>query len=82
MGVRDVGEQLRRRASAADGREVGPVEATDTVSAKGKAKEADLIMTSAEIGRALGDLGVPMKIISDFTSAREIDAALRQSYDI
>jgi PTS system ascorbate-specific IIA component len=58
------------------------VEATDTVSAKGKAKEADLIMTSAEIGRALGDLGVPMKIISDFTSAREIDAALRQSYDI
>lgn len=58
------------------------VEATDTVSAKGKAKEADLIMTSDEIGRALGDLGVPMKIIKDFTSTREIDAALRDSYDI
>jgi PTS system ascorbate-specific IIA component len=58
------------------------VEATDTVSAKGKAKEADLIMTSAEIGRALGDLGVPMQVIEDFTSTREIDAALRASYDI
>lgn len=58
------------------------VEATDTVSARGKAKEADLIMTSAEIGRALGDLGVPMRIIDDFTSTREIDAALRASYDV
>lgn len=58
------------------------VEATDTVSARGKAKEADLIMTSAEIGRALGDLGVPMRIIEDFTSTREIDAALRASYDV
>jgi PTS system ascorbate-specific IIA component len=58
------------------------VEATDTVSARGKAKEADLIMTSAEIGRALGDLGVPMQIIEDFTSTREIDAALRASYDV
>jgi ascorbate PTS system EIIA or EIIAB component len=58
------------------------VEATDTVSAKGKAKEADLIMTSGEIGRALGDLGVPVQIIEDFTSAREIDAALRASYDV
>jgi PTS system ascorbate-specific IIA component len=58
------------------------VEATDTVSARGKAKEADLIMTSAEIGRALGDLGVPMQVIEDFTSTREIDAALRASYDV
>ena len=58
------------------------VEATDTVSARGKAKEADLIMTSAEIGRALGDLGVPMRVIEDFTSTREIDAALRASYDV
>jgi PTS system ascorbate-specific IIA component len=58
------------------------VEATDTVSAKGKAKEADLIVTSGEIGRALGDLGVPMQIIEDFTSAKEVDAALRASYDV
>lgn len=58
------------------------VEATDTISAKGKAKEADLIMTSGEIARTLGDVGVPVHVIEDFTSATEIDAALRERYDI
>ena len=58
------------------------VEATDTISAKGRAKEADLIMTSGEIAKTLGDLGVPVKVIDNFTSTREIDAALRDSYDI
>ncbi|MGI9123691.1 MAG: PTS sugar transporter subunit IIA [Mycobacterium sp.] len=58
------------------------VEATDTISAKGRAKEADLIMTSGEIAKTLGDLGVPVKVIDNFTSTREIDAALRDSYDV
>lgn len=58
------------------------VEATDTISAKGKAKEADLILTSGEIAKALGDLGVPMTVIENFTSTDEIDAALRANYDI
>lgn len=58
------------------------VEATDTISAKGRAKEADLIMTSGEIARTLGDVGVPVKVIENFTSTREIDAALRDSYDV
>ncbi len=58
------------------------VEATDTISAKGRAKEADLIMTSGEIAKTLGDVGVPVKIIENFTSTREIDAALRDSYDV
>lgn len=58
------------------------VEATDTISAKGRAKEADLIMTSGEIAKTLGDVGVPVKVIENFTSTREIDAALRESYDI
>ena len=58
------------------------VEATDTISAKGRAKEADLIMTSGEIARTLGDVGVPVKVIENFTSTREIDAALRSSYDV
>ena len=58
------------------------VEATDTISAKGRAKEADLIMTSGEIAKTLGDVGVPVKVIENFTSTREIDAALRDSYDI
>ena len=30
----------------------------------------------------LGDVGVPVKVIENFTSTREIDAALRESYDI
>ncbi|WP_342319340.1 PTS sugar transporter subunit IIA [Corynebacterium mayonis] len=58
------------------------VEATDTISAKGKAKEADVILTSGEIARTLGDLGVPVYIIEDFTSTGEVDSALRELYDI
>ena len=58
------------------------VEATDTISAKGKAKDADLILTSGEIARTLGDVGVPVRVIENFTSTAEIDAALRDSYDV
>ena len=58
------------------------VEATDTISAKGRAKDADLILTSGEIAKTLGDVGVPVRVIDNFTSTREIDAALRDSYDI
>ncbi len=57
------------------------VEATDTISAKGKAKEADLILTSGEIARTLGDVGIPVHVIDDFTSTREVDLALRELYD-
>lgn len=56
------------------------VEATDTISAKGKAKEADFVLTSRAIADTLGDLGVAVEIIQDFTSQREIDAALRRRY--
>ena len=58
------------------------VEATDTISAKGKSGDADCILTSGEIARALGDLGVPMRVISNFTSTDEIDAALREIYAV
>ena len=58
------------------------VEATDTISANGRAKDADLILTSGEIAKTLGDVGVPVRVIDNFTSTREIDAALRDSYDI
>lgn len=56
------------------------VEATDTISAKGKAKEADAIFTSGAIAQALGDVGVPVYVIADFSSATEIDTALRGVY--
>lgn len=58
------------------------VEATDTISARGKAKDADLILTSGEIARTLGDVGIPVKIIENFTSTTELDAALREIYDV
>lgn len=58
------------------------VEATDTISAKGRAKDADLIMTSGEIAKTLGDVGVPVRVIDNFTSTKEVDAALRDSYDL
>ncbi len=58
------------------------VEATDTISAKGRAKDADLILTSGEIAKTLGDVGVPVRVIDNFTSTREIDAVLRDSYDV
>ena len=58
------------------------VEATDTISAKGRAKEADFLLTSGEIAATLGDVGVPVHVIENFTSHAEIDAALRQLYDV
>ncbi|WDT58050.1 PTS sugar transporter subunit IIA [Streptomyces sp. G7(2002)] len=58
------------------------VEATDTISAKGKASEAVAILTSREIGRTLGEVGVPVTVVEDFTSGREVDRALRATYDV
>lgn len=58
------------------------VEATDTISAKGKASEAVAILTSREIARALGDVAVPVKVVEDFTSSDEVDLVLRDTYDV
>ncbi|WP_320777597.1 PTS sugar transporter subunit IIA [Streptomyces sp. CRN 30] len=58
------------------------VEATDTISAKGKASEAVAILTSREIARTLGDVGVPVKVVQDFTSTAEVDAVLRDTYSV
>lgn len=58
------------------------VEATDTISARGRAGSADFILTSGEIAKTLGEVPVPVKIIEDFTSQVEIDRALRDLYDV
>ncbi|MCI3935550.1 PTS sugar transporter subunit IIA [Streptomyces sp. AN091965] len=58
------------------------VEATDTISAKGKAAEAVAILTSREIARTLGDVGIPVKVVDDFTSTAEADRVLRDTYDV
>jgi ascorbate PTS system EIIA or EIIAB component len=58
------------------------VEATDTISAKGKASEAVALLTSREIAKTLGDVGRPVRVIQDFTSTAEVDAVLRDTYDV
>lgn len=58
------------------------VEATDTISARGKASEAVAILTSREIARTLGDVGVLVKVVEDFTSGPEVDRVLRDTYDV
>ncbi|GMA42256.1 PTS sugar transporter subunit IIA [Mobilicoccus caccae] len=58
------------------------VEATDTISARGRAQEADVLFTSGAIAEALGDVGVPVEVIQDFTSSGEIDDALRRVYAV
>ncbi|WP_205570053.1 PTS sugar transporter subunit IIA [Actinomyces lilanjuaniae] len=58
------------------------VEATDTISARGRAKDADLLLTSGAIAQALGDPGTPVEVIEDFTSLTEVDAALRRTYAV
>jgi PTS system ascorbate-specific IIA component len=58
------------------------VEATDTISARGRSKEADLILTSGEIAKTLGEVGIPVRVVTDFTSTREVDSILRDSYEI
>ncbi|NLU73115.1 PTS transporter subunit EIIA [Streptomyces sp. HNM0575] len=58
------------------------VEATDTVSAKGKASEAVAVFTSREIAAALAEMTVPVRVIEDFTSTAEVDGALRDIYDV
>ncbi|MDO5077030.1 PTS sugar transporter subunit IIA [Corynebacterium sp.] len=58
------------------------VEATDTISAKGKAQEADLILTSGEIAHTLEGVGVPVAVIHNFTDPFEVDAVLRDLYDV
>ncbi|MGW4245316.1 PTS sugar transporter subunit IIA [Nocardia sp. NPDC004722] len=58
------------------------VEATDTISAKGKAGEAVAVLTSGEIAKTLGDLGIPVRVIENFTSAGEVDRAMRELFDV
>lgn len=58
------------------------VEATDTVSARGKASGAAAVLTSREIAGLLDDLGIPVRVVADFTSEKEVDAVLRDTYDV
>lgn len=58
------------------------VEATDTISARGRSSEAQAILTSGEIAETLGDVDVPVRVVENFTSTVQLDAALRDLYDV
>ena len=58
------------------------MQATDTISAKGRAKDSDAILTSGAIADTLGEVGVRVEVIENFTSQAEIDAALRRIYAV
>ncbi|MBP3088043.1 PTS sugar transporter [Corynebacterium sp. sy017] len=58
------------------------VEATDTISAKGKAQSADFVLTSDAIARTLGEIGIPVYVIENFSSPQEVDHVLRTIYDL
>ena len=58
------------------------VQATDTISAKGRAKDSDAILTSGAIADTLGEVGVRVEVIENFSSQAEIDAALRRIYAV
>ena len=59
----------------------GILEALGYAPAKGE-EDADVILTSGAIAETLGDLGVPVVVIEDFTSQTEIDGALRRVYAV
>lgn len=58
------------------------VEATDTISARGRTSEAAAILTSGEIAKTLGAVDVPVRVVENFTSTAELDTALRDLYDV
>lgn len=58
------------------------VEATDTISARGQADGVDAIVTSHAIAQALGEVGVGVHIVEDFSSLAEADQVLRRIYDV
>lgn len=57
----------------------GSVEASDLGSARGASQSADLIMTNAEMARALSDVAVPVTVVHNFMDTEEIARALREA---
>ncbi|WP_058234732.1 PTS sugar transporter subunit IIB [Devriesea agamarum] len=57
------------------------VEAADISSARGAAAMADLVLTSAELADALGDVDTPIEVITDFTDVDAVKAAISRHAD-
>lgn len=54
----------------------GVVEAVDISSARGAAREADLVLTNADTVAQFSGLSIPVRVIHDFMNLDEIAAAI------
>ncbi|MGB7982544.1 MAG: PTS sugar transporter subunit IIB [Candidatus Nanopelagicales bacterium] len=54
----------------------GDVSAADVGVAKGAARDADIVLTSAELAEELSDLPIPVKVVNNFMDVDEIAAAI------
>ncbi|WP_017536817.1 PTS sugar transporter subunit IIB [Nocardiopsis halophila] len=55
------------------------VEVADIGTARGAAATADLVLTSGELADELGDVGVPVTVITNFVDAEEIRRAIAEA---
>jgi PTS system ascorbate-specific IIB component len=54
----------------------GEVSAADVGVAKGAARDADIVLTSAELAGELKSLSIPVKVVNNFMDVDEIAAAI------
>lgn len=54
------------------------VEVADIGTARGAAATADLVLTSGELAAELGDVGIPVTVVSNFMDAEEIRRAVAE----
>ncbi|MBB4930195.1 PTS system ascorbate-specific IIB component [Lipingzhangella halophila] len=52
------------------------VEVADIGAARGAVKEADIVLTSAELAAQLGETGVPVVVVDNFVDSDEIRTKL------
>lgn len=57
------------------------VEAADIGTARGAARTADIVLTSAELAEEVGDVPAKVIIIKNFTDVNEITEKLEQSLE-
>ncbi|WP_017557432.1 PTS sugar transporter subunit IIB [Nocardiopsis baichengensis] len=55
------------------------VEVADIGTARGASATADLVLTSGELADELGDVGVPVTVITNFVDAEEIRRAIAEA---
>ena len=59
----------------------GDVQAADVGVAKGAARDADIVLTSAELAGELGSLPIPVKVVNNFMNVDEIAAAISDAME-